>query len=202
MRPIVYKKFEEILSKFEIKGRILEVGATPNKGSLLSSSVLSSSTEKIGINLDGPNEFEDFKIIRGNSNNMEMFQENYFDCVLCNATLEHDNEFWKSISEMKRVLKINGLLIIGTPSFVKLKMKTNFLSKLIILINLKSFINMKAIFKFLKDSTFCFKVHNAPGDYYRFSEQTFKEVFFRGFKNLKIETVMIPPITVGYGFKK
>ncbi len=197
MHPQVYRKFEEILSKYKITGRVLEVGAIPNEYSLLTSKFLKYASEKIGLNLTGPDEFEDFKIIKGNANDLKVFKDEYFDCVLCNATLEHDKNFWKSIFEMNRILKKKGLLIIGTPSYTTLKdFKYLFFFKLMKMIPIKSL-----TFDSLKYSTLTFRIHDAPGDYYRFSAQTFKEVFFEGFNDVFIETIMIPPRTIGYGFK-
>jgi len=164
------------------------VGALPNKNSLLTSKFLKYASEKIGLNLIGPEEFADFKIIKGNSNDMSMFKDKYFNCVVCNATLEHDKYFWKSIYEMKRVLKKKGLLILGTPSYTILK-------------NFKNRLFRTLTFNRLKLGTLTHKIHNTPGDYYRFSEQTFKEVFFEGFKSISIKIIMIPPRAIGYGFK-
>lgn len=184
----VYKKIEEIISQFNVS-RVLEIGAVPNTNSLLASQYLESA-EKVGLNLI-PGKFHDFEIIEGNANNMHFFSDAFFDCVLCNAVLEHDKYFWKSISEIKRVLQPGGLLVIGTPSY------RNFLfNRLTWLIMGKNRISL-----FLKYSTFCIRVHNAPGDYYRFSEQTFSELFLEGFYNIRIESLLIPPITVGHGLK-
>lgn len=192
MHPKVYRKFEELISLHQIRGRVLEIGAAPNRKSLLASRFLNASIEKIGLNIRGPKEFEDFKILKGNSNNMEMFSDESFDCVLSNATLEHDKFFWKSIYEMKRVLKRDGLLIIGAPSFRRYPVDKIF----------KFLPGQNFISDFLKGSTFCLTIHGAPGDYYRFSEQIFKEFFFEGFYNVGIDTIMIPPRTIGYGLRK
>lgn len=191
MHPKVYKKFDQIFREYNISGRILEIGAIPSKGALLASKQL-NATKKVGLNLEGPSEFEDFKIIKGNANNMKMFKSNYFDCVLCNAVLEHDKFFWKTISEIKRVLKRNGTLVIGVPSY-----KNYFFHK----IN-RYILGRNFICDFLRNSTFVFKIHNDPGDYYRFSEQAVRGLFFDGFKDVKIETIMVPPRTIGIGFKK
>ena len=106
--------------------------------------------------------------------------------------LEHDKYFWKSMSEMKRVLKKDGLLIIGAPSY-----KNFWFHKIT-----RFIVGKNSLSDFLCYTTFCFKIHDAPGDYYRYSEQTFKEVFFEGFKSVKINTIMLPTRTIGYGFKK
>jgi len=190
MHSKVYKEYENIFREHNISGRVLEIGATLNKKSLLASKLL-KNCDKTGINLVDSGKFLDFENILCNANDMSIFKDNEFDCVLCNSVLEHDKYFWKSISEMKRILKDNGILIIGTPSYKDLW--SHKFTKYIKGQNLIS--------DFLRSTTFTFKLHSYPGDYYRFSEETYKDVFFEGFKNVKIKTIMMPPRTIGYGFK-
>jgi SAM-dependent methyltransferase len=44
------------------------------------------------------------------------FDEESFDLVTCCETLEHDDKFWITLEQMKRVLKKGGWLFITTPS--------------------------------------------------------------------------------------
>ncbi len=117
MHPRVYQEFEKICSGKNIIGSVLEVGAIPSNKSLLCMKSLGTATEKVGINLDGPHKFKDFKIHKGNANSMNCFEDERFDIVLCNATLEHDKYFWRTIAEIKRVTKPGGLIVIGTPGY-------------------------------------------------------------------------------------
>ncbi len=48
------------------------------------------------------------------------FQSEVFDCVVCSEVIEHVPLTQSIFSEMKRVLKPEGLLIIGTPDYAKL----------------------------------------------------------------------------------
>ena len=57
--------------------------------------------------------------VTGNANRMDAFEDEMFDLVLSNATLEHDKHFWLSVAEMHRVLRPGGLLVIGVPGFIK-----------------------------------------------------------------------------------
>src|SRR5215831_19116763 len=123
MLPRVYQEFERICVRREAGGAVLEVGAVPSDFSLLCMESLRNATEKIGINLDGPAEYKDFRILRGNANCMECFDDNRFDTVLCNATLEHDKYFWKTVAEMKRVTKPKGLIVIGAPGYAWLPLE-------------------------------------------------------------------------------
>jgi len=192
MHPKQFKKCEEIFSKFKITGRVLEVGAVPNTNNLLNSSFLDSVKEKIGLNINGPKKFNDFEILEGNANDMIMFSDEYFECVLCFSVLEHDKFFWKSISEMKRVLEKKGLMIIATPTY-----RNHSLSNI-----LHRIPGTNCFVEIIKKSIITYRVHNFPGDYYRFSEQTFREIFFDGFTNVIIETILNPPHAIGYGLKK
>src|SRR5882757_9510429 len=113
MHPLMYQEYERICTERPIRGSVLEVGAVPSDLSLLGMKSLQHASSKIGIDLDGPHEYRDFKIVKGNANSMDCFQDNQFDAVLCNAVLEHDKYFWKTLQEIKRVTKPGGLIVIG-----------------------------------------------------------------------------------------
>ena len=108
MEKKVFEAFEKICGTREIRGSVLEIGATPDELSLLNMRALDKVTEKIGIDLDGPYHFNGFVILKGNANAMIDFSDERFDAVLCNAVLEHDKYFWKTIAEIKRVTKPGG----------------------------------------------------------------------------------------------
>ena len=82
---------------------------------------LEQASEKIGIDLDGPHEFKGIKIEKGNANAMDCFPNERFDTVLCNATLEHDKYFWKTLAEIKRVAKPGALVVIGVPGYARFR---------------------------------------------------------------------------------
>jgi hypothetical protein len=50
-------------------------------------------------------------------------------------------------------------------------------------------------------ATITFQIHDAPGDYYRFSPQAFKEVFFEGMNDVEVRSIMLPPRIIGVGTK-
>ena len=198
MHPLIYKEFERICSERQAGGAVLEVGAIPSDKSLLTMQSLQNHVEKIGINLTGPYEYRDFKIVKGNANAMTDFEDNRFDTVLCNAMLEHDKFFWKTIAEIRRVTKPGGLVVIGTPGYVQYhseKIRTS-LRKIP---GFKRFLYRHL--DLLNSATITFEIHGQPGDYYRFSPQTFQEVFFDGFKDVEITSVMAPPRIIGSGIK-
>jgi len=195
----VYQEFERICSKRGIHGSVLEVGAVPSNTSLLCMKSLDNVREKVGINLDGPHEFRDFKILKGNAISMNCFEDNRFDVVLCNAMLEHEKFFWKVIQEIKRVVKPGGLVVIGAPGYIYLKVEKikSLLRRIPIIRGLSKNENLNLFFT----ATITFELHNAPGDYYRFSQQTFEEVFFDSMSDVEIRSIMLPPRIIGAGIK-
>jgi SAM-dependent methyltransferase len=201
MHRRVYQEFEQICSERRISGFVLEVGAPPSNKSLLCMKSLERATEKVGINIDGPHEFKDFKIHKGNANSMDCFEDEKFDAVLCNAMLEHDKYFWKTIAEIKRVTKPGGLIVIGTPGYTCLKAEKiikSFFKKIPLFRNLSSNQYLNLFFS----ATITFEIHAAPGDYYRFSPQTFREVFFIDIDDVEVRSIMLPPRIIGVGTKR
>lgn len=200
MHPRIYQEFETICSERNINGCVLEIGALPSKTSLLCMKSLRNATKKVGVNLDGPHEFEDFTIKRQNANSMDCFEDESFDVVLCNAMLEHDKYFWKTIEEIKRVAKPGGLIVIGTPGYKYFKVEKvkSILSKIPLIrrFNLNSYLNL-----FFR-ATITLQIHNYPGDYYRFSPQAFEDVFFDELNDVQIRSIMLPPRIIGIGTKK
>jgi ubiquinone/menaquinone biosynthesis C-methylase UbiE len=160
---------------------------------------LHKATEKIGINLKGSHNYRDFVIVQGNANRMDCFPDRSFDVVLSNATVEHDKYFWKTIAEIHRVVKKDGLIVIGAPGYTdsKFEQSVHKISRLPLLRRLQNHRLYDAMFS----TTITYRVHKSPGDFYRFSLQAFKEVFFENCHDIKLETAMWPPRIIGSGRK-
>ena len=97
--------------------------------------------------------------------------------MVCCATLEHDKRFWLSVKEMQRVLRPGGLLVIGVPGYVKNTELDH------------------------GRATHTYRVHY-EFDYYRFSEQAVREVFFEGMRRVRVRPMMFPPRLIGHGYKR
>lgn len=191
MHPTVYHEFREILSALKVKSRILEVGAVPSTDSLLAMDILQGE-ERFGLDLKGGIRFGGFDIVEANGNDMSIFPTGHFDCVLSNATLEHDPFFWKTCSEIRRVLRIGGTAVIGAPAFT-----------------VESGLTQLGIPSPWQDDDWrdwancsvTFRYHGAPMDYYRFSPAAFHDVIFAGYRDVAIKSIMIPPRIIGHGIK-
>ncbi len=57
----------------------------------------------------------DERVIKADCSNLP-FQDNFFDCLICAAVIEHILDQKKALLEFKRVLKKGGRLIITTPN--------------------------------------------------------------------------------------
>lgn len=98
--------------------KVLDVGC--GTGELMSQVILEdSSREVVGIDLSeemikvAKMKIKDKgKLILGDAENLP-FQDNYFDIVYCNDSFHHYPQPMKALSEMNRVLKVGGTLIIG-----------------------------------------------------------------------------------------
>lgn len=188
MHPGVYAEYEKIAAARNIRGAVLEVGATPDEASLLNLTALRQASNKIGLNLQGPADYGDFHILQGDANDMTCFADNRFDAVFCNAVLEHDRYFWKTLDEIRRVTRPGGLIVIGAPGFANLPYA-------------RSMRRLLGRIYPLAHSTPTLPVHNYPGDYYRFSEQAFREVVMAGLQEVEIRSVLAPPRLIGVGIK-
>jgi SAM-dependent methyltransferase len=174
--PKVKARFHAIIRRSGISPeRALEVGGLMGEDSLLRFPELAGA-ERYCLNLvDLPSDGE-VRAVKGNANDMADFKSNWFDLVLCCSTLEHDKRFWLSVEEMRRVLRPGGLLVIGVPGYVK------------------------DVERDQGRSTLTYRVHYRF-DYYRFSEQAVREVFFEGMERVRVRAMMTPPRLIGHGWK-
>ncbi len=171
------RRYHTIIQRTGIRPeRALEVGGLMGADSLLRFPELAGA-ERYCLNLvELPSE-DGITAVTGNANDMRgVFKANTFDLIVSSATLEHDKRFWLTVGEMKRVLKPGGLLIISVPGYVKDPERDQ------------------------GRATHTYRVHYAF-DYYRFSEQAVREVFFEGMHRVRVRPVMFPPRIFGHGYK-
>lgn len=173
MHRAVFETFDEICHSRGIRGSVLEIGATPDDLTLLNMPSLASAAEKIGINKFAPFNRAGLIIHPIDANDMACFADQRFDVVLCNAVLEHDRFFWKTLAEIRRVVRIGGLVVIGAPGYGK---GGHDGVRRLLLRTLQRFARYDDDWPILH-STNTLNLHNFPSDYYRFSEQAFRQVF-------------------------
>ncbi len=70
MHPAVFDTFDRICGERRAGGRVLEIGAVPSPDTLLMLPSLAGASERVGINLAGPWDFEGCSIHAGSANDM------------------------------------------------------------------------------------------------------------------------------------
>jgi|SRR5271163_1152241 len=190
MHPLVLDRFRAILGRLDIKGPVLEIGAEPAAATLLALPEL-AGLQRIGVNIGFPAQMTrwGFQLERMNANDMPGFASDSFGLVLCNAVLEHDRFFWRTIDEIHRLTRPGGFVVIGTPGYGE-----HPLPGAIVL-------DPTRPAEALAEATVTYKLHDAPGDYYRFTEAAMREVFLRGLEIIDIGSVMVPPRVIGVARK-
>jgi ubiquinone/menaquinone biosynthesis C-methylase UbiE len=167
--PLVFDTFADILSKRLISSEdrcALEIGA--GAWTLLSAPAL-QNYRKVALNLRFDNisdALKEAEMIVGNSNSMD-FPNEIFDCVMSCSSIEHDGYFWRTIAETKRVLKKGGLFVVGVPIYMTLSTDK-------------------------EHTTLTYARHGLAynADYYRFSEQAVREIFFEGYEAVTDEIIV------------
>ncbi len=198
MHPEQFQAFDRICAERGAGGSVLEIGALPSEDSLLCLGSLGAASRKVGINLEGPSAYRDFAILKADANDLTCFRDGEFDTVLCNAVLEHDLFFWKSLEEMRRVTRKGGLIVIGVPGFVAART-----ARWLALIGRAPFVRalLPRRGRSLLASTPVLRIHDYPSDYYRFSPRAVAELFMRGLNDVRVISHMDPPRIIGSGIK-
>lgn len=113
---LVYKIYNGLLEKavrLYASGRLLDIGcATKPYKEMFEPFIL----EHIGLDHQGTIHDRQEIDIYGNATNIPQ-DDNSYDTIFCGAVLEHLEEPGKAISEMNRVLKQNGIVILTAPLF-------------------------------------------------------------------------------------
>jgi SAM-dependent methyltransferase len=197
MHSAVFQAFDRICRTQNANGHVLEIGARPSPDTLLCLPALDGAAQRVGIDLHGPHQWNGMTILAGNANRMSMFADASFDTVLCNSVLEHDPRFWLTLGEIGRILKPDGLFVVGVPGYGAMG-HTPF-GRLISL--LRYWPGLGRWTGPLRASSATLGLHNFPGDYYRFSEQAVAEIFLAGYERTEVTSLLMPPRFIGWGRK-
>jgi SAM-dependent methyltransferase len=112
MHPSAFRIGGEFLNTYCRKdfGKILEIGSLNVNGTIRN--FAPSGYEWLGVDLVDGQSVD--LVIKDNSN--LPFDDNEFDVVIATSVLEHDSQFWETIKEMARVVKVDGFIYINAPS--------------------------------------------------------------------------------------
>lgn len=111
VHPSVYRWFEGVTQRYPVAGtRVLECGGYDVNGTIRP--LFSGAKEYLAIDdRDGPG------VDQVVNCHALPFDEGSYDWVVSTSMLEHDPMFWRSMSEMQRVLRPGGLLAVTVPGF-------------------------------------------------------------------------------------
>ncbi|MDO8584849.1 MAG: class I SAM-dependent methyltransferase [bacterium] len=105
------KFFEEKIRLIAKRKRILDVGGgTPLQKQLGAYRELFKETEYVVIDKN----YESAGVVKGDAHNLP-FQDESFDAVICKSVLEHVEDPFRVVAELRRVLKPGGLGLIYVP---------------------------------------------------------------------------------------
>lgn len=114
----------ELLERHKVKDlNILDVGCSAGAHAILASQ---NNTSVVGIDPDVPslNKFKrwikqkkinNIKVLEGVAEKIP-YPDNHFDTIICSEVLEHVQDIKKSVDEIYRVLKPEGLLFLSMPN--------------------------------------------------------------------------------------
>ena len=203
MHPIVHAGFVEMLAQFPPPGqRVLEIGAGVDASQTLLSVLAQASDrnyECVGIDLsvDHVPAGLPYDLRQMSGNDMRGFGDASFDAVVCNAMLEHDRMFWRTLAEVRRVLKPGGLFYVGVPGYPR---RRNRLQRLALrpqaggrlgrVPGLRQLSERARLSQIAGVGTLWY--HAAPRDYYRFSEDAVRDVFLEEMCCLTLRYVLRP----------
>lgn len=195
------EKLHEYCRRYEIRGRVLSIGAAAAEHDYLNLEYFREDPDKFelcGVNIDRTQlgTCGNFEVIYGNAHELP-FEDDSFDGVLCSQMIEHDPEFWLTIQDINRVLKAGGVAIMGAPGYIDAP-----LYKWFRLVPRPLRPLPRGGYRCdVGNATLTYNVHACPGDYYRFSESAFREFIFAGFEEVDVCAVMTPPRILGAGRK-
>lgn len=176
------------LRKLNYIGNYLALGDSIGSHAILSSPYIIENKDRIvamGVNkqLEATGPWRHMNIYHGDANSMSYIQSGSQDVVLCCMMLEHDRFFWKTLSEVRRVLRPGGIFLLTVPVY---------------LVNdREELVDIRIALTENRDKTSCYRVHGE--DYYRFSLDSIAEVLMEGFVDKHLVLYQDPPRALCYG---
>jgi SAM-dependent methyltransferase len=118
LAPTYYARYTEVLKMIEKSGSILDVGCADG---FYSRAIADKNNRVIGMDtnidyLDKERQFNNPLFLVANGENLN-FRDEVFDAILCIDVIEHVDNDEQALSEIYRVLKPGGQLVISVPNY-------------------------------------------------------------------------------------
>ncbi len=113
-----YEYFKVFKTRLPNSGKILDLGCADGKLLLL---LKTMGYEAVGIDIaqsfvERAKKKSGCPAYQGHAENMEMFNDETFDCVISTEVIEHVESPFQALNEINRILKPKGKAIISTPN--------------------------------------------------------------------------------------
>lgn len=194
MHEAVHAEFARLIDALPPPRRVLEVGISQDARPLLDLPALASS-DRVGLGLDPPASCLGVRLLTCDAHDMGVLESESFDLILCNSMLEHDPEFWRSLSEMRRLLAPGGHLVLGVPAFGAMGTGSRGWRRWL------AASLMGQPLAALRASSLTLGLHGFPDDFYRFSASAMAKVLLAGLTPVSIQQVMSPCRLIGLAKK-
>lgn len=106
---------QDFIKEHGVPKRVLDVGSRHINGTVkdcIREASLGMPEEIIGVDfMDG----ENVDIVLNGHDLDTVFEPGSFDLVTCTETLEHDDKFWLTVEQMRKMVKPGGWLLITVP---------------------------------------------------------------------------------------
>lgn len=118
LAPTYYARYTEVLKMIEKEGSILDIGCADG---VYSKAISNKNNQVVGIDinidfLDKGRQLNNLLFLVANAEEL-YFKDETFDAVLCIDVIEHVGNDEQVLSEIHRVLKPNGQLVISVPNY-------------------------------------------------------------------------------------
>jgi SAM-dependent methyltransferase len=211
MHQRVFDAWLGIFDRFPPPGPVtIELGAPERPEDSLLAPLLRRNPDGryIGVNLVYPLDAKErapYELLESNANDLSVIDDASVDAVVSNAMLEHDEAFWLSLAEVRRVLRPGGLFYVGVPGYgsdpsaVQRSLGRVSRSR----VGRQPLVRdgLRRLRHEVFGGTPTMVFHAAPDDFWRFSEQAVRRVFLKDMECLTLASVMTPPRFLAVGRK-
>lgn len=197
-------RYLDLLRSYPPPGsQVLEIGPSQEPRDALLSAL--PGHQRLGLSRAQPAFPPSYPVLVGDGNDMRGVADATVDLVLCNAVLEHDRYFWKTLAEIRRVLRPDGLVYVGVPAYARARSPKARIANALyrrwrhhpspLPRCLGRWDRLGAL-----DATATLTYHSPP-DYYRFSEDAVRHVLLDRLEVVHVEYVHRPVRLLAIGRK-
>lgn len=198
----IFEAWQRIFASFPPPGpAVMELGAAGDPQNCLLTPLHRARPDGryVGVNLGTTapaTPARPYEMVAANANDLSVFGGGTFDAVITNAMLEHDRAFWRTLAEVRRVLRPGGLFYVGVPGYATKEPPAHqavarLCDSRVGRVPVVGDALRRARHSRLQ-ATRTFMFHAAPDDYWRFSEEAVRQVLLEGMDCLFFEQLLEP----------